>query len=352
MALSTAGRYISNRLLVPVVAALGLAASSCDSWIYDDQGDCSVNYSLSFRTLDIENNDIFASQVTDLNVSLYDKEGNMVVHTTAHRDRSEENDFRLAIDVAPGTYDIIAWCSGPSPIADATSFTLTGQEKGDAMTASGAYFDLLTADDGSLYFNRDLNRLYYGIKTAVEFPDTYGNVDLAPIYLTKDTNHILLQLQNMDNLPLDPDIITFELEGSNNRLDWQNLTAASGSFVYRPWSVRGVATPNEIGRASLTDPEMITGVIAEMTTSRLLADKEQYLTVRVKGQTEPIFRIRLIEYLMLIRSEYTKAVLNQDYLDRVDDFSLTFFVDENYTWMKSRILINGWRVVPPQSGNL
>ena len=28
---------------------------------------------------------------------------------------------------------------------------------------------------------------------------------------------------------------------------------------------------------------------------------------------------------------------------------MVFFMANGYTWIKSRILINGWRVVPPQT---
>ena len=39
---------------------------------------------------------------------------------------------------------------------------------------------------------------------------------------------------------------------------------------------------------------------------------------------------------------------DQNYLDCYDDFTMMFFIGEGMTWVKTRIYINGWRVVPPQ----
>ena len=37
---------------------------------------------------------------------------------------------------------------------------------------------------------------------------------------------------------------------------------------------------------------------------------------------------------------------DQEFLDREDDYVMTFFLDENYEWISSQILIHSWRVVP------
>ena len=65
-----------------------------------------------------------------------------------------------------------------------------------------------------------------------------------------------------------------------------------------------------------------------------MAGMEQTLTIRRTDTGETIIRIPLIEYLMLVRAEYD---------------SMIFSIANGYTWIKSRILINGWRVVPPQT---
>ena len=36
---------------------------------------------------------------------------------------------------------------------------------------------------------------------------------------------------------------------------------------------------------------------------------------------------------------------NQEYLDRQDEFNMTFFLDEDDRWVDSYIIINSWKVV-------
>lgn len=354
MTLSNRCHKFLQTAILSAAAALSLGLTSCES-IFDDEGDCSVHYQLAFRfSKNIMNTDAFASQVSSVNVALYDSNGRMVYHKSEQRDLSEENDFRMDLDVAPGTYDIIAWCGGTSPVAGAASFNLLGQQQGDAITSSGASLQL-SGSDGSLYFDKDINPLYYGTLTGVTFdPKAYGNVEVGTIRLTKDTNHITLQLMNMDGNPIDPAVLTLELEAQNSALDWKNLLASPAKFTYRPWDVRSImaSVPNDdtaaASRGSMDDDEKPNGVQAEFTTGRIMANAEQILTVRHLDDPEPVLRFRLVQYLLLVRNKYQEAESDQDYLDRYDDFTLLFFIDKGYVWQKSRIYINNWRVVPPQ----
>lgn len=347
MTLSTAGRLIRKSLLATVLSAFAVAFAACDSLIYDGEGDCSVHYRLSFRySKNILNADAFASQVTDVNVAVYDKQGNMVCHKTESRQLTTDNDFFIDVDLLPGIYDIVAWCEGRSIVENAIAFDIQGLNPGDAITASGAILPV-GGTPALPEVKNDINRLYYGMLTDVEFPDTYGVVDIEPIPLTRDTHHITVQLQNMDGKLLDPDAVTFELEGANSVLDWQNTIVGNKRFNYRPWSVRSTSADiNTAGIGTRADANNIpSGIQAEFTTGRIMADKPQQMTIRQRGSGETILTFPLVEYLLMVRGYYQQAISDQDYLDRYDDFTLVFFIDEGYAWLKNRIYINGWRVV-------
>ncbi len=350
MKLPVFSRLINKEALISAVAILLTVMVSCDSAIYDDQGDCTVHYRVGFRfTKNILDADAFGSQVTDINLALYDKAGNLVLQRTEHRTPTIENDYFIEVDVLPGTYDIVAWCDGKSIVKDAVSFEISGQSAGDRIEDSAAKLPLQSVE-GRLCSNNDINRFYHGIEYDVEFEDSYGIVDIGPVYLTKDTNHLTISLQNMDGTPLDYKLISIELEGRGNELDWTNNPVGNTSFVYKPWiSTPFCSTPVPDTKADgNSDEEIVNGILTEITTSRFMAGKEQMLTVRRTDTNEVIFSIPLLKNLLLIRSHYDKAVSNQDYFDRVDDFKLQFFL-EGMTWIKTKILINGWRVLPVQS---
>jgi len=44
--------------------------------------------------------------------------------------------------------------------------------------------------------------------------------------------------------------------------------------------------------------------------------------------------------------EYNRSMTDQEFLDREDDYVMTFFLDEDNQWINSYILIHSWRVVP------
>lgn len=334
-----------------VVAASVMTLSSCDSLIFEEPGDCTPHYGLRFKfTKNILNADAFGSQVTDIHAAVYDKQGNLLFTKSDIRIPSEENDYRMPIDLAPGTYDVIAWCGGTPFAPDAVSFTLQGQATYDHISTSGAYFTPLGAA-GNRYFQSDLKPLFYGrIEDAVCSEKDYGDIDLPTIPLIKDTNNITVMLQNLGGQTIDPGLLTFTIKGANSALDWKNeLTASEIEFDYHPWATESIyASDDTEARAD----NMPNGIKAEFSTGRLLADREQRLIVTLTEEGSEIINIPLIEYLLLVRSNYQHATSPQDFLDRCDSFSLVFFVGENLEWIKSRIFINNWRVVPPQSGTL
>lgn len=344
-------QHINKVMKAAAIAASVMTLSSCDSLVFDGEGDCTPHYSLRFKfTKNILNADAFGSQITDIHVAVYDKKGNLLFTQADKRTPTEENEYRMPVDLRPGTYDIVAWCEGTPLTADAVSFTLQGQAAYDHITTSGAFFTPL-GSAGNRYFQSDLTPLFYGrIENAVCAENDYGDVDLPAIPLIKDTNNITVMLQNLGGQPIDPDLLTFTIKGANSTLDWKNdLTATEIEFDYHPWAMESVFASDDIESRADNMPN---GVKTEFTTGRLLANREQRLIVTLKEDGSEIINIPLIEYLLLVRSNYQHASSDQDFLDRCDSFSLVFFVGENLEWIKSRIFINNWRVVPPQSGIL
>lgn len=192
------------------------------------------------------------------------------------------------------------------------------------------------------------------------FPDTYGQVDISPLYLTKDTNHITVLIQNLDGSDIDENDFSITLEADNSVIEWDNDVAETPKFVYKPWWQQTTVITTGDGTEDFTESRAsgqtpdgeYHGLMAEMTTSRMLCDREQYLNVAKAETGETLIRIPLIQYLLLVKGKYPNVKTDQDYLDAYDDFSLMFFLSEGGTWIKSRVIINGWRIVPPQDTEL
>ena len=356
MTLSTASRFLNKMLLVTAVAGIGFAAASCDSMIYDDQGDCSVHYRLTFK-YDLNStllsggvaSDAFGGQVNDVNVGIYDRHGRMVYHTTASRTLTSENDYALEVDVVPGHYDIVAWCEGSSTVENQISFTIKGQSVGDAMTSTGASLPL-SGTGPDLYVDRPIRPFFHGILTDVEFPDTYGQVDIKAIPLTKDTKNVQLMLQSIDGTVIDPNEFNIYIEADNSELAYDNSVVSLSKFVYRPWHVTKTSASFDL---SSKTTEEINGLLAEFSTSRLMANRTPKLVVHRNSDNTDVIRINLIEYFLMVKGEYNRSLSNQQYLDCLDTFTLMLFLDADRNWYTAAgIYINGWRVVPQQESEL
>ena len=67
------------------------------------------------------------------------------------------------------------------------------------------------------------------------------------------------------------------------------------------------------------------------------------------SQGDTVARIPVIDYALLAKDyyeeEYNHIMSDQEFLDREDDYVMTFFLDENNRWINSQILIHSWRVV-------
>lgn len=64
---------------------------------------------------------------------------------------------------------------------------------------------------------------------------------------------------------------------------------------------------------------------------------------------DKVAEIPVIDYALLAKDyyeeEYGRKMTDQEFLDREDDYVMTFFLDENNRWISSVILIHSWRIV-------
>lgn len=334
-------------------AIVAMGATSCnDSFLFDEEGDCSVHYRVGFRyTKNVLGTDAFGSQVTGVHLFVFDKQGNLIADKDVDRQPTEDNDFFIDLDVPPGTYDLMALCDGKSSVDNATSFVIGGDQTPVSITDLNAVLPLQGTTPNQ-YSDHDINRLYHGIATDVVFPDTYGTVEVGPVRLTRDTKHISVLLQNIDGTKINEDDFTFAIEASNDRLDYLNNVVSNTIFSYRPWSLDLTSAtfdendPEAQKKPAVRAQTEVNGLLAELTTGRLVAGRTPRLVIKNKDGVD-VIRINLIQYLLMVKGKYNGSSSDQNYLDCYDDYTMMFFIQKG-TWYKAKVYINGWRIVPPQ----
>ena len=341
--------------------AVGSLMSSCH--IYEDEGDCSVHYRVPFTyTMNILNADAFSSQVSSVTLYVFDSQGHLALTKTESGAALSTPGYAMDVELLPGRYTMLAWCEGTPAYTPSTSFTIGGGGSPSAVTELSATLPLL-GDPSALYSDKDITPLFYGYKADIDCPDTYGTVTLPAIDLIKDTNVINIALENLEGTEIAADALSVSIEADNSQMSWTNAVTGDTQFAYRPWSVTLLSS--ERGDTSRADGDEgtgegegegdngpavnpVTGILAELTTGRLMADRKPMLVVHRNVDDKEIIRLDLIKLLCMVRGHFGNWS-DQEYLDRLDRYTMTFFVDADLNWYSAQgINILGWKVVPPQ----
>ena len=359
---------------IGILAALGAAGTltSCDSAIYDDEGDCTVHYHVTFTyDMNMSFADAFHHDVKSVTLYLFDSKGELVTSKTDAGPQLASPGYYMDVEVLPGKYDMLVWAEGESPADNPTAFKIADIGQAGQMAALGATLPLqgeageVGAASG-LYSDRDIRPLFHGMMREVDFSDTYGYVNLGPVNLTKDTNVMQILLQNTDGTPMEEGDFSFYITADNSALNYLNEVVSDTQFGYRPWSLTmtsasfdepdpdASAAPSKASKAQTSKAQTeANGVLAEITTGRMDTSRRQKLVVRRNSDGTDIIRINLLQYLLMVKGEYNRAMTDQDYLDRKDSYTMMFFVDADRNWyIAGGVYINGWRIVPPQDVDL
>ena len=88
----------------------------------------------------------------------------------------------------------------------------------------------------------------------------------------------------------------------------------------------------------------VSAAFYELSTSRLTTVTSPRLIVTNNATGETIINIPLNTYLLLLKSELYADMPAQEFLDRVSEWSLVFFLDSGNRWYNARIIVNDWVV--------
>ncbi len=319
------------------VAAVAVSLAGCDNMIYEDEGDCDPHYKVRFIfDMNMKYADAFPAEVNA--VTLYvidDATGNVVLRKSESGDRLKAEGYMMDVDVAPGTYSLLAWCGE----GVGTHFSVADHQHHTGLTCT-----LLrdSDDNGAAVVDHDLNRLYHGHMDAEAFPETEGD-HIYTVPLIKDTNDVNIVLQNLSGAPLDKDDFSFSITDANGSMDWDNSLLPDEQITYKAFDVRS-------GTAGIEYPEaraitQVSACVASLTVARLVKGNNMLVRIYNKATGERIASLPLIDYALLVKGRYDEKMTDQEYLDRQDKYDLVLFIDENKHWLNSQIYINSWKIV-------
>ena len=320
---------------------LGLLLASCS--VMDYEGDCTPYYRARFTyDMHLHYADAFANQVTSVALYAFDEDGRFVARFTDSGEALAADGYSLPLDLPAGTYHFVAWCGLEHPLQshdvpeltpgvstlDELTCTVSRQHEGDGSTATAG----------------ELAPTFHSLVTSCTLPDSYGT-HYVDIPLVKDTKTVRVVLQHLNGEPIDVDGFSFSVTCANGLMAHDNSLLPDETLHYRPYyTASGTAEVQADGTRATT---AISTALAEMSTGRLVCDGRTpaVLSVTNNKTGDVVLSIPLMDYALLVKGYYNRDMSDQEYLDRQDEYNLTFFLDSNNHWVNSTIIINSWRVV-------
>lgn len=331
-------------MLLSVLASTVI--TSCDSILDFEEGDCTVEYSIKFKyDYNMKYADAFANEVKTVTVYAFDDEGKFVYQRTEQGDPLKEEGYTMKVDIEPGNYNLVAW-AGLDDQSFAVPLMAAGQTAFDDLTVKANRQAASRADDGTYIVTGDnykLSALWHAEHKKVVLTRS-GRDQVITMSLTKNTNNIRIILQQSGGSSINVEDFEFSITDDNGWMDSHNNLLKDDMLKYLPFYHTSGVVQEETTRAETgEEPPVISVAVAQITTARLMADKKAILRITNKNTREDVLAIPLTEYLLLTKSQ-EHVMDDQEYLDRQDEYSMTFFLDENQTWMKATIIINGWTI--------
>lgn len=330
------------RMWMLLLVTLSMAMTSCDAILGEDDVDCSVEYRVKFKyDKNMKFADAFANEVKSVTLYAFDEDGKFAYQSTEQGDILSADGYSMLVEVEPGDYNLVAWGGLEGEESFAVPILKPGVSTLNDLNCKMNREHINRATDGSAYVSEDLKPLFHGQVTKQSFSRA-ATQQTVTVPLTKNTNNVRIILQHLSGENVDVSKFTFTINDENGLMNYDNNLLEDEKLTYYAWRT-------DSGTADIDpkDARATTSVgvaIAELTVGRLVEKNNPILTIsNEKG--EKVLSIPLIDYALLVKGYYNREMTDQEYLDRQDEYNMTFFLDEDNRWASSSIIINSWKVV-------
>ena len=291
----------------------------------------------------------FSNRVNSVDLYVFNNINGAFVQKYSASGPALQNDGYLMelTDLPAGTYELVAWCGLAN---NGGHFTVPASISRN----SDAVCTMATTDNGFIQ-NKNLNPLYHGRRGngylddernrgTVTYTEKTAAKQIHTVYLTKDTNNVLITLQHRQGIEFGRDRFVVTMEDDNDKMDYTNeVMSSSNKVTYQPYRTNMGSTSSEIKPTETTGNFML----IELSTARLMKGHNPVIKVYDNVQEKTIFSIPLVKWALQLRSANYRSYDEQEYLDREDNYNLMLWMDNSAGdgWYGADIQINDWHIV-------
>ena len=307
-----------------------LAMSSCDNWLYEEEGDCSVYYRLKFRyDMNLKWADAFANEVTSIHLYAFDKSGVLAWQKAEQIVPGTAENYSMLLDLPAGDYKLLAWCGLQNDGEQDESFSVPEARVGETRMEQLQCALNRQHDESGAYSNEHLYRLFHGVlDVSLPVNDDGGSYEYI-MSLIKNTNHIRVILQHLSGVDVNKDDFIFRIDDENGLMAYDNELLEDENINYRPWDVQNVEAG--IGMDGNRAVSNVKGLVADFTVGRLIEThrKKMILAIDTKDGKK-VARIPVMDYALMgkeyYEKEYRYPMNERQFLDRLDECVMTLVI--------------------------
>ena len=341
-------RNVAAKVCMALVCLL--AFSSCsNSWLYEEEGDCSAYYRLKFRyDMNLKWADAFANEVSSVHLYAVDRSGVLAWQKAEQIVPGTAENYSMLLDLPAGDYKLLAWCGLQNDGEHDESFSVPEARVGETRMEQLQCALNRQHDESGAYSEEHLYRLFHGVlDVSLPVNDDGGSYEYT-MPLIKNTNHIRVILQHLSGEDVNMEDFIFRIDDENGLMAHDNELMPDENINYRPWDVQNVeAGISKDDTGAITN---VKGLVADFTVGRLIeTHREQMILAIDTKDGRKVARIPVMDYALMgkeyYEKEYRYPMDEREFLDRLDECVMTLFLDENNSWVSSVIEILSWRVV-------
>jgi len=336
---------ISGILSIPLsIAVCSFLFSSC---VHDDQDDCGLNVKFRY-TYNVKDADAFSYEVKSINLYVFDADGKYIKKYTDAAEKFQTGHTMNIRDLHAGKYTLVCMARSEQTVNEKDQeFKIARLAKGEDIEELDVKLD---CDNG--LNSKNFADLYIGKATI----DYSGNPQTTTIDLLKCSNSyriILLPTSKQANFVAEN--FDIRIVDANNWFDHKGdlminprSETASEEVSHTPHNmsraVNGSASTTRDGEEILREENKDVALVYDLSSARLFRDDDTRLVITDKRSGRVTFDHSLPWLLSLYGGEQRhKDWGDQEYLDRQDHYTLTFYVDDTRDYnFSAKLKVNGW----------
>jgi hypothetical protein len=276
-----------------------------------------------------------ANQADHVTLYVFDQQEILVLKNSCEESEIT-NDYCVRLNsLNSGKYKFVAWAKSKKVDTNEEDFAIPELIEGSSRLDELTYY--LNRTDGK--HQCELDNLLVGM-TEANIIDT-KETQTVNIEMKKVNSKIRVVLLPYDGgNDLDVNNYSFKIidQKGNGHINYDFNLIDDESITYHPYYT---ANSEPASSETIKNRVFNKAAIAELNMSRIIESNNPKLIISSTENEQEIVNINLPWFFSLTGMESHKDWTAQEYLDRQDEYAITFFLLGN-SWMQSTIIINGW----------